>query len=219
MQRVVRRTTDYGISHPDGLINNSTHWPGRLADHLDIGLGLTLPITHCSDSESFRFLAAAKFGNFMDNEEDLRRSLKHSTAEVWRLIDHFKTRKPHNRIDEDDGRDIAGDINDQRDDRRRQSSWTQSSCGELWGRFGRSKRSARRGYAGDQVLQDLEINLVPDRTTLRQGPTPLPFKDQQCTTSCHNRDTKTRTETEEAIPSLVIRRLPSFLGDGSRGSI
>ena len=66
-----------------------------LAEHPDVGLNLTTHTTYCFDSESFRFLAAHKSGTTMENLEDFRRSWQHSKDESWRLIEHFKSRKPH----------------------------------------------------------------------------------------------------------------------------
>ncbi|KAF4631768.1 hypothetical protein G7Y89_g6371 [Cudoniella acicularis] len=66
-----------------------------LARHPGVGLSLSVHTTYCFDSESFRYLAAFKNNVFMDNEEDFRRSWKHSREEALRLIDHFKTRIPH----------------------------------------------------------------------------------------------------------------------------
>ncbi|KAH6678225.1 hypothetical protein B0J14DRAFT_582210 [Halenospora varia] len=66
-----------------------------LSRHTGVGLSLSVNTTYCFDSESFRYLAAYKNNVFMDNEEDFRRSWKHSRDEALRLIDHFKTRVPH----------------------------------------------------------------------------------------------------------------------------
>jgi GTPase SAR1 family protein len=65
-----------------------------LNDHPDVGLSLSTPTTYCFDSESFRYLAAYKSGITMDNEEDFRRSWTHSRVETFRLLGHFKSRKP-----------------------------------------------------------------------------------------------------------------------------
>ncbi|KAM7202953.1 P-loop containing nucleoside triphosphate hydrolase [Naviculisporaceae sp. PSN 640] len=61
----------------------------------DVHLSLTMQTSYCFDSESFRYLAAKKQGVFMDNEEDFRRSWKHSRDESNRLVDYFQTRPPH----------------------------------------------------------------------------------------------------------------------------
>ena len=66
-----------------------------LAEHPDVGLHLTTHTTYCFDSESFRFLAAYQNGTVMENLDDFRRSWQHSKNESWRLIEHFKSRKPH----------------------------------------------------------------------------------------------------------------------------
>ncbi|KAH8669776.1 hypothetical protein BGZ60DRAFT_538625 [Tricladium varicosporioides] len=66
-----------------------------LSRHPGVGLSLSVHTTYCFDSESFRYLAAFKSRVFMDNEEDFRRSWKHSRDEAHRLIEHFKTRIPH----------------------------------------------------------------------------------------------------------------------------
>lgn len=66
-----------------------------LAEHPDVGLSLTNHTAYCFDSESFRYLAAHKKGVFMDNEEDFRRSWKHSRDEAWRMLDHFRAKPPH----------------------------------------------------------------------------------------------------------------------------
>jgi hypothetical protein len=66
-----------------------------LADHPDVGLGLSTHTTYCFDSESFRFLAAYKNGTTMDNIQDFRRSWEHSRTEALRLLDHFKSQPPH----------------------------------------------------------------------------------------------------------------------------
>ncbi|KAI1642269.1 uncharacterized protein F4817DRAFT_353420 [Daldinia loculata] len=63
--------------------------------HADIGLSLTTHTTYCFDSESFRYLAAFKNGTVMENEEDFRRSWKHSRMESLRLVDYFKSKTPH----------------------------------------------------------------------------------------------------------------------------
>lgn len=66
-----------------------------LKAHSDAGLSLTAHTTYCFDSESFRYLAALKNGIPMDNEEDYRRSWKHSRMEALRLLNHFQSRSPH----------------------------------------------------------------------------------------------------------------------------
>jgi len=66
-----------------------------LNEHSDVGLSLSTHTTYCFDSESFRYLAARKNGVFMDNEEDFRRSWKHSREESLRLMDHFRSKQPH----------------------------------------------------------------------------------------------------------------------------
>jgi GTPase SAR1 family protein len=66
-----------------------------LADHSDIGLSLTSKTAYCFDSESFRYLAALKNNVRMDNEDDFRRSWKHSRDEALRLLEHFKTMPAH----------------------------------------------------------------------------------------------------------------------------
>lgn len=67
-----------------------------LEEHSDIGLTLSTPTTYCFDSESFRYLAAYKNGIPLPNEEDFRRSWEHSSREAHRMIDHFKSKPPHN---------------------------------------------------------------------------------------------------------------------------
>ncbi|KAM7197133.1 hypothetical protein V8F33_005792 [Rhypophila sp. PSN 637] len=66
-----------------------------LAKQSDVQLSLTMQTSYCFDSESFRYLAANKQGIFMENEEDFRRSWKHSRDESRRLIEYFQTRPPH----------------------------------------------------------------------------------------------------------------------------
>lgn len=66
-----------------------------LKQHPDVGLTLQTPTTYCFDSESFRYIAAFKNGIQMENEEDFRRSWKHSRDEAWRLINHFSEMSPH----------------------------------------------------------------------------------------------------------------------------
>lgn len=64
-------------------------------NHAQSGIELSTKTTYCFDSESFRYLAAFKNGTTMPNEEDFVRSWKHSRVEAQRLIEFFKTRKPH----------------------------------------------------------------------------------------------------------------------------
>ncbi|KAI8962748.1 hypothetical protein F5Y11DRAFT_181522 [Daldinia sp. FL1419] len=66
-----------------------------IQNHSDVGLSLTTHTTYCFDSESFRYLAAFKNGIVMENEEDFRRSWKHSRMESLRLVDYFKSKTPH----------------------------------------------------------------------------------------------------------------------------
>jgi hypothetical protein len=66
-----------------------------LGQHPDVGLSLTAHTTYCFDSESFRYLAAFKNDVFMDNEEDFRRSWKHSREEALRLLKFFNLKPPH----------------------------------------------------------------------------------------------------------------------------
>lgn len=66
-----------------------------LERHHDLGLSLTARTTYCFDSESFRYLAAYKSNVFMENEEDFRRSWKHSRTEALRLMDYFRSTTPH----------------------------------------------------------------------------------------------------------------------------
>jgi GTP-binding protein EngB required for normal cell division len=66
-----------------------------LKEHSDMGLTLSNSTTYCFDSESFRYLAAYKNECLLPNEEDFRRSWEHSRMESVRLVDYFKTRKPH----------------------------------------------------------------------------------------------------------------------------
>ncbi|KAK6948118.1 hypothetical protein Daesc_009882 [Daldinia eschscholtzii] len=66
-----------------------------IQNHSDVGLSLTTHTTYCFDSESFRYLAAFKNGITMENEEDFRRSWKHSRMETLRLVDYFKSKTPH----------------------------------------------------------------------------------------------------------------------------
>ncbi|MCJ1360029.1 MAG: hypothetical protein MMC33_010032 [Icmadophila ericetorum] len=66
-----------------------------LIGHPDIQLSLSGSTTYCFDSESFRYLAAFKNGVIMDNQEDFRRSWKHSRDEALRLLDHFRSKQPH----------------------------------------------------------------------------------------------------------------------------
>lgn len=66
-----------------------------LKKHSSAGLSLSFHTTYCFDSESFRYLAAYKNGISMGNEEDFRRSWKHSRDEALRLLDHFRSRSPH----------------------------------------------------------------------------------------------------------------------------
>ncbi|CAG9982203.1 unnamed protein product [Clonostachys byssicola] len=66
-----------------------------LEQHSDMGLTLSNSTIYCFDSESFRYLAAYKKGCLLPNEEDFRRSWEHSRMESVRLVDYFKTRKPH----------------------------------------------------------------------------------------------------------------------------
>lgn len=66
-----------------------------LNEHSRAGLSLSTHTTYCFDSESFRYLAAFKNGVPMGNEEDFRRSWKHSREEALRLLNHFQSRSPH----------------------------------------------------------------------------------------------------------------------------
>ncbi|KAE9972894.1 hypothetical protein EG328_004702 [Venturia inaequalis] len=66
-----------------------------LGQNRDVGLWLTVNTTYCFDSESFRYLAAAKNGVDMPNKDDFDRSWKHSREETVRLIEHFKSIIPH----------------------------------------------------------------------------------------------------------------------------
>ena len=66
-----------------------------LGQHPDVGLSLTTHTTYCFDSESFRYLAAYKNNVFLDNEEDFRRSWKHSRMEALRLVKNFNSKPPH----------------------------------------------------------------------------------------------------------------------------
>jgi hypothetical protein len=66
-----------------------------LSQHPDVGLTLTSHTTYCFDSESFRFLAAFKNNVFMDNEEEFRRSWKHSRDEALRLVKYFNSQPAH----------------------------------------------------------------------------------------------------------------------------
>lgn len=61
-----------------------------LNENRDVGLSLSTNTTYCFDSESFRYLAAAKSGVTMPNKEDFDRSWKHSRDETQRLIAHFR---------------------------------------------------------------------------------------------------------------------------------
>jgi GTPase SAR1 family protein len=66
-----------------------------LANHPDVGLGLSSNTTYCFDSESFRFLAAYKDGTAMENIQDFQRSWDRSAEEAHRLINYFTSRPPH----------------------------------------------------------------------------------------------------------------------------
>ncbi|KIW63052.1 hypothetical protein PV04_09930 [Phialophora macrospora] len=66
-----------------------------LGENTSIGLSLLANTTYCFDSESFRFLAAAKNGLNMPNKDDFDRSWTHSRDETVRLIEHFKAIPPH----------------------------------------------------------------------------------------------------------------------------
>jgi hypothetical protein len=66
-----------------------------LSEHPDVRLSLTTHTTYCFDSESFRYLAAYKNNVFLENEEDFRRSWKHSRMEALRLVKNFNSKPPH----------------------------------------------------------------------------------------------------------------------------
>jgi GTPase SAR1 family protein len=66
-----------------------------LDQHSNVGLGLTNYTTYCFDSESFRYLAAHKSGIMMPNKPDFERSWKQSRDETIRLMNYFRSKKPH----------------------------------------------------------------------------------------------------------------------------
>ncbi|KAK4448723.1 p-loop containing nucleoside triphosphate hydrolase [Podospora aff. communis PSN243] len=66
-----------------------------LAKQQDVHLPLDMNTSYCFDSESFRYLAAHKQGIYMENEEDFRRSWRHSCDETRRLVNYFASKAPH----------------------------------------------------------------------------------------------------------------------------
>ncbi|KXX76428.1 hypothetical protein MMYC01_200171 [Madurella mycetomatis] len=66
-----------------------------LEQHPDIQLPLNGDTTYCFDSESFRYLAARRNGVEMENEDSFRRSWLHSSDEAQRLLNYFRSRRPH----------------------------------------------------------------------------------------------------------------------------
>lgn len=66
-----------------------------LEQHQDIQLPLNGDTTYCFDSESFRYLAARWNGIEMENEDSFRRSWVHSSDEAQRLLEYFRSRRPH----------------------------------------------------------------------------------------------------------------------------
>lgn len=68
---------------------------GLLDDHKSLNIGLFKHNVYCFDSESFRYLAAQKDGLDLGRIDDNRRSWQNSVEESKRLIDHFRSLKPH----------------------------------------------------------------------------------------------------------------------------
>ncbi|KAL9616705.1 MAG: hypothetical protein Q9160_008458 [Pyrenula sp. 1 TL-2023] len=66
-----------------------------LNERPDIGLSLASNSVYCFDSESFRYLAAAKNGVNMENKKDFESSWERSGDEAHRMLDYFKTKEPH----------------------------------------------------------------------------------------------------------------------------
>lgn len=67
-----------------------------LAERGDLGLTLRKSNIYCFDSESFRYLATHFSGFPVSNEDDMRKSWKHSKEESQRLVQHFQSITPHN---------------------------------------------------------------------------------------------------------------------------
>lgn len=66
-----------------------------LEDHKSLNIGLFDHNVYCFDSESFRYLAAQKKGLDMGRVEENRLSWENSVKESKKLIDHFRSQKPH----------------------------------------------------------------------------------------------------------------------------
>lgn len=66
-----------------------------LTDRPDIGLTLSGNSVYCFDSESFRYLAAAKNNVQMENKKEFDSSWDRSSATAHRMIEYFKTKEPH----------------------------------------------------------------------------------------------------------------------------
>ncbi|KAF2669828.1 hypothetical protein BT63DRAFT_222869 [Microthyrium microscopicum] len=66
-----------------------------LKENRDVGLSLSTNTTYCFDSESFRYLAAAKSGITMPNKAEFDRSWAHSREETNRLVTHFRNVPAH----------------------------------------------------------------------------------------------------------------------------
>ncbi|UPK94949.1 hypothetical protein LCI18_005884 [Fusarium solani-melongenae] len=67
-----------------------------LEEHGDLGLALRKSNIYCFDSESFRYLATHFSKLPVSNEDDMRKSWKHSKEESQRLVKHFQSITPHN---------------------------------------------------------------------------------------------------------------------------
>ena len=66
-----------------------------LNERPDIGLTLASNSAYCFDSESLRYLAAAKNGVIMDNKKDFDSSWGRSSEEAHRMLSYFATKEPH----------------------------------------------------------------------------------------------------------------------------
>ncbi|KAI8661008.1 hypothetical protein NCS57_01079900 [Fusarium keratoplasticum] len=67
-----------------------------LEERGDLGLAPRKSNIYCFDSESFRYLATHFSKLPVSNEDDMRKSWKHSKEESQRLVKHFQSITPHN---------------------------------------------------------------------------------------------------------------------------
>ena len=89
----------FGFTHTRG----SNYKPGDtfgvletlLQRYYDANIELTNNNVYCFDSESFRYMAAYRLDIDLGNLEDNRRSWEYSVKESRRLIEHFRSLKPH----------------------------------------------------------------------------------------------------------------------------